>query len=314
VRAFRIDPNRTEPRAALGHVVIGGRGYSPAEAKLVPPTVSVTKDRTPSELARALGLQLLAYRAGRFMFESRGAEHQFRLVLESAVRADGLVSFLLKGDAGSVVPMPLNTHALGGAESFELYLRRANLPAAQAAVARSTGLHSTYAAQVTSAGLAGNAPYMADWLVHGVVIQSCVGPNPQGQAWLKVGLSDYVSERVVGTMQTRLFVVEESSGVNLMAERPGAEVWRIRIRNRALLEDDPKAGILFSSAFTGMSLEDAMKSWSLVAYLVERDVAKFREFARTALASDSIRALKRVYDLEPEGLDAAWRSWVIDHG
>ena len=115
-------------------------------------------------------------------------------------------------------------------------------------------------------------------------------------------------------MFTRFVIVEWSSGLQLSAEKEGAERWRIVLRNLALLGEDSKCGILFSSSMTGMTVADVMKSWSLVDFLYRRDREAFVRFAARVLEKQTIRALEEAYALSPEELDAAWREWIADVG
>ena len=89
---------------------------------------------------------------------------------------------------------------------------------------------------------------------------------------------------------------------------------RLRLRNLVLLGEDPPLGTVFASSHAGMTVEDVIKAWSVVEFLVDRGPRSFSRFALLLTAADVAMALELAYALDVEGFDEAWRRHVIEHG
>jgi hypothetical protein len=314
LKAVTIDGASPDPRNLLGHKKIGGRWFTPEEADIVDVSVECKKEPGTSSVGRSVGLPLVGWRAGRWVVESQAQEHEFKAMLAVLRRSDALAVYLYSGQRIAEGGPGISIHLLGSVKLLARYVDMQNLPAGRAAAAKKVGVAYGYSVCVLSSPLSGNTGYMADWCAHmvgGVTIRI---ENATVPAWILSGFSDYVSERIVGTMLTPFYTVEHSAGVRLGAQKPAAAVWRVRLRNMALLGEDPKSGVIFSSSIAGMNARDAMKAWSIVTYLRSVDPQALHRFLRQTATGKTTEALQKEYGLSPDALDEAWRAYIVEHG
>jgi hypothetical protein len=259
-------------------------------------------------VGKQIGVQIPAWRSGGWTVESADGAERIRYCLEVTRRGEALGAFLRTGRAPDGTDPGLLVTCLDGGGQFETLLDRAGLSPAQVANAKATGQLWRQGAVVLSGGVT------PDWFVHGQGATTLWSRSNEVPSWFVSGYTDYLSERILGTMITKFVTVERSAGLSEGVEKQGSESWRLWLRNMALLGDDPKCGILFSSSLTGLTLKDVMKSWSIVEYLYRRDAKAFMDFATRILEGPTDRALRAAYELTPDTLDEAWREWIVEVG
>jgi hypothetical protein len=309
-RALRLAPEREDVQAALGRHRVGRGWFDDEELASFPESLDVKP--TAAVIGGQVGAHVAARQSGRFILEGRGDDGTFEAILGAARRADALCALTIRGKRDVTLPQADRTVALENEDEFVKCLSAMGCPPGEIALARSLGCFEGPINEVLWSEL---DLRLSDRWAHGIVADwLLVEAGEDTPGWMLSGLSDLVSERVVGTMLTRWCTLDASAGLRLGIEKTSAASWRRGLRNLALTKEDPPVGVIFSSSLTSMTLPEVMKSWSVVTFLLERDPIAFRSLVASLGQVHGGEALKKAYRLTPEELDELWRAFVIEHG
>jgi hypothetical protein len=152
--------------------------------------------------------------------------------------------------------------------------------------------------------------YLNHFFLHGLA-----GSGRDGIVWwLWEGFSWHRSAEVFGFPGRRCVPYDRDVLTREEQAWTDPDEW-VRLLKQEVRENADVALVqFFQKGVTRIEEKTHAKGWSLVRYLVrdEEERAKFVRFVSTLKTSqDQARALEECHGLTPEGLDAAWREWIL---
>ncbi len=314
-KCVTVDPTSEIARTAAGYKKFLAGWFTEEELKIFPQEVEVARVEGQGDIAKQMGLATEIWRSGRFQVEGTGAPAEFEQYLRSTLCTDAFITSMTTRPTGPAD----STHsffAFDDSDTFGDYLdSQSSISPTDRAFLRNLGAHAGPQWAIVANPLSrGHQDYIAHhlgqrglWMVGGF-----------NAAWLLAGFTDYVSDRLYGTMICR-FVKQESSGgssggVNQMT----GMMWRRRLQAAVLTDKDAPFQDVFRADIPGLHGIPSMKAWSVFHFLAERDPSKFPEFIRLAKSAEdpvaaATAALNAAYSLTPQTLDIQWREWVIEN-
>jgi hypothetical protein len=299
---------------AAGYKKMGTSWFTDEELAVFPQSIDIGRVEGQSEIAKTLRLTTEIWRSGRFHAEGSGAPTEFENYLRSTRNTDAFITFLTKRPTGPP-ETPHYFYTLDDSDTFGEYLdAQPNLSPTDRAFYRDIGAHAGFQSAVVGTPLSSSH---ADFIAHHLGQRGLGMVGGRTPAWLLAGFTDYVSDRLNGTMICR-FVKQESSGgssggVNQMT----GMMWRRRLQAAVLTGSDAPFEDVFRADIPGLLGIPSMKAWSVFHFLARRNQAGFADFIRITQGAEdgshTAAALKEVFGLTLGQLELQWREWAVEH-
>jgi len=310
-RALGVDAGCTEAHFALGHVRVEDLWLSPDEKKAYEQSAAgmPVAEKTPLEEKLGDSLEKSQSRHFRFQMDTDDVDLAAAARIAEATYTCFLADFGVNPKVDPFAGKRARLSVVSTPEAWKtwinLFARELDREAAQGALSYCNP--DALVAGALRTGPADIPDPLDPFLVNAARLMAERVWRLERYSWLDTGLTAYYAMKVRGT--TRMF------GLAPDPEMPAAcasENWRPYLYELVRRHEDEDLTKI--AARDGpLDVPSAVKSWSVVTWLMNTDRAKFVEFLRSTAGSDAkLDAVAlRVYGKNLFGIDRAWRAYAL---